>query len=136
MKINVDATIARYFEYRVVSAVCCDHGVTYLGASAIVFGWQADPVTLEALAVGEELALADDLYVQWIHVASDFKVVVEDIKQESSTSYEAIIHEIIYHSSTFTIRNFVLELRSSKFEAHNLAKHALSHGVGRNAWLG
>ena len=31
---------------------------------------------------------------------------------------------------------FVLEGRASNFEAHNLAKHMISYGVGRHFWLG
>ena len=96
----------------------------------------ADSQTLEALAIREALALSDGLYLRRIHLASDCKVVVDDIKHRSKASYGAIIHEIIDHSSSFSACNFVHEFRSSNFEAHNLAKHALKLGVGRHVWLG
>ena len=43
----------------------------------------SDPTTLEALAVREGLSLADDLYERSIFVASDCKVVVDDLKMRS-----------------------------------------------------
>ena len=65
-----------------------------------------DPTTLEALAVREAMALADDLGLHSILVASDCKIVVDDINQKSGASYGAIIHEIIEYYSSFTTCNF------------------------------
>ena len=97
----------------------------YLGSSAIVFRGISDPTTLEELAARESMVLAEDLNLQSIHVASDCKMAIEDIKRKSGAGYGAIIHEIIEYSSSFILYNFVHEFRSSNFEAHNLAKHAL-----------
>ena len=88
------------------------------------------------MAIREALALADDLHVSTIHVASDLKVVVEDIRDNNPTAYGAIIHEIIEHRSNFLLCNFCHEFRSSNIEAHNLVKHALSLPAGRHVWLG
>ena len=106
------------------------------GASAVVFGGISDPATLECMAVREALALADDLNVTDIKVASDSKVVVDDIREKNPTEYGAVIHEIIEHSSSFHFCNFCHEFRSSNTEAHKLARHALSLPVGRHVWLG
>ena len=95
-----------------------------------------DPTTFEALAVRESLALADDLYEHRISVASDCKNVIDDIRQGSAAAYGAIIREIVDRSKFFAICSFSHEFRSSNVEAHNLAKHALSLGVGRRVWLG
>ena len=92
--------------------------------------------TLEALSIREALALAEDLNLQRLHVASDCQVVVDDIKNRSPRSYGAILHEIIELSSTFEACSFVHEYRSSNFEAHMLARHVLKLGVGRHVWLG
>lgn len=135
-KVNVDAAVTGNGSFGSVGAICRDHDGAYLGASAIVFRNISDPTTLEALAIREALALSDDLYIQRVHVASDCKVVVDDIKQGSSASYGAIIHEIIDYSSAFNFCKIVHEFRSSNVEAHNLAKHALSLGGGRHVWLG
>ena len=107
----------------------------YLGASAIVFNSISDPATLEALAVREAMALAEDLQLQAIHVASDCKGVVDDIKQRSVVDHASIIHEI-ERSHVFTTCNIIHEFRSLNFEAHNLAKYVLTLGFGRHVWLG
>ena len=101
----------------------------------MVFKGITGPTTLEALAVREALALAEDLNIQAIHVASDCSVVIEDLKRRSGAGYGAIIHEILKYSTSFTTCNFVHEFRSSNVEAHNLAKHALKLGLGRHVWL-
>lgn len=82
------------------------------GASVIVTREITDPATLEELAVMEAPALPEDLNLQRIHVASDCKVVVDDIKNRSATTYGAIIHGIREYSSSFILCNFVHELRA------------------------
>ena len=89
-----------------------------------------DPPTLESLAVREGLALADDLNVQHVHLASDCKVVIDDLKRRNPTSYGAILHEITEHKASFAVCNIEHEFRSSNFETHNLAKHVLKLGGG------
>ncbi|XBI60893.1 hypothetical protein VPH35_041765 [Triticum aestivum] len=82
-------------------------------------------------------ALAQDLYINRIHIASDCKTVVTDILEKNSSSeYGAIIQEIFYRSSLFNSCNIAHEFRSSNFEAHNLTRHALQLGFGRHVWLG
>lgn len=107
-----------------------------MGASVLVLRYIADSQTLEAIAIREGLALAKDLYQRRIHVAFDCKQVVEDLKKENASAYGAIAHEIIHHSLDFGFCKSSHEFRSSNYEAHNLAKHALSLGGGRRVWLG
>ncbi|KAE8799248.1 putative cysteine-rich receptor-like protein kinase 20 [Hordeum vulgare] len=80
-KINADAAVSRNQLYGTVAAVCRSHEGLFLDASTIVFEGIHDPPTLDALVVQEALALAEDLNLQEIHVASDCKVVMDDIKQ-------------------------------------------------------
>uniref|UniRef100_A0A8I6YAR1 RNase H type-1 domain-containing protein n=1 Tax=Hordeum vulgare subsp. vulgare TaxID=112509 RepID=A0A8I6YAR1_HORVV len=127
---------SRNQRYGSVTAVCRSHEGLFLGASFMVFGGIRDALTLEALAVREALALADDLNLHHIHVASDCKVVVDDINQSNMATYGAILNEIIEHNSSFDSCNFVHEFMSLNVEAHNLAKHALKWGAGRHVWLG
>jgi hypothetical protein len=47
----------------------------------------------------------------------------------------SIITEIRSRAEDFGECSFVHEGRASNFEAHNLARHALSYGVGRHLWL-
>lgn len=49
--------------------------------------------------------------------------------------YGPIIKEIQAWMPIFEVVAYVHELRSSDFEARNLAKHALSLSVGRHVWL-
>ena len=135
-KINVDAALMRTRPVGAVAAVCWDRHGIFVGVSTITFHGIDDPATLEALAIRESLALADDLYERRISVASDCKVVVDDIRQRSAASYGAIIREVVDRSKSFISCLFSHEFRSLNVEAHNLAKHALSLGVGRRVWLG
>ena len=136
MKVNVDAAVSERRGVGTVAAICRNRDGLYLGASSVVFRGITDPTTLEALAVREALALAEDLNIQAIHVASDCSVVIDDLKRRSGAGYGAIIHEILEYTTTFTSCNIVHEFRSSNFEAHNLAKNALSLGIGPHVWLG
>jgi hypothetical protein len=88
------------------------------------------------MAIREALNLADDLYEMRIQVASDCKVVVEDIRNKSPTVYGALIHEIVEHKFTFQSCNISHEFRSSNIEAHKLAKHAVSLSLaGMFGWV-
>mgnify|MGYP006267379221 FL=1 len=91
---------------------------------------------LEALAIREALSLADDLYARDIQVASDCKVVVDELHHGKLATYGAVLREISEHSTSFFTCNIGHEFRSSNYEAHNLAKHSLSLAVGRHVWLG
>ena len=133
-KFNVDAAVTRYGG--AVGVICRDDRGMFMGAPTLSFKYIVDPPTLEALAIREALALADDLYLRRIQVASDCKTVVQDLNKENLASYGAVIHEIVEHSLAFDFCNFSHEFRSSNFEAHNLAKHALSLGGGRHVGLG
>ena len=135
-KFNVDAAVPQSRRRGVAVAICRDHDGIFHGASALVVKGSFDPPTVEALAIREALALAADLNIQSAHVASDCRTVVDDIKQRNPVSYGAILHEIIDQSSSLSRCSFVHEFRSSNFEAHNLAKNALTLGVGHHVWLG
>ncbi|XP_073360447.1 uncharacterized protein [Aegilops tauschii subsp. strangulata] len=130
-KLNADAAVGRGGAYGTVGVICRNHQGLFLGASVVVFPNLSDPTTLEAMAIREALSLADDLYGRKIQVASDCKVAVDD-----KGRYGAIVHEIVQHKCTFHTCNIRHEFRSLNFEAHKLAKHALSLGAGRHVWLG
>ena len=94
------------------------------------------PATLEVYAVREALALAEDLGVQRLHVASDCLTVINDIHQRTGGQHGAVIREIISHSRSFISCTFGHEHRCFNAEAHNLAKHSCNLEVGRHLWLG
>jgi hypothetical protein len=70
--------------------------------------------------------LANDLALDGIFVASDCKMVVSDIEEGSMGRYGSIIAEIRSCRTQFQEATFVYEGRAYNFEAHNLAKFALS----------
>ena len=111
-KINVDAAVGRGRRHGAVAAISRDNTGQFLGASVVVYGGISDPATLECMAVREALALAEDLNVTDIKVASDSKVVVTDIREKNPTEYGAIIHEIMERSSSFLFCNFCHEFRA------------------------
>ena len=94
-----------------------------------------DPATLEAIACREAIALAEDLHIQQMVVASDCKQVVEDIMNGSNGLHRAIINEIKARAVPFSC-NFIFESRSVNVEAHRLAKFARNLAPGRHVWLG
>jgi hypothetical protein len=101
----------------------------------MIFDGITDPAVLETLACREALALAEDLMLSSLYVASDCKQVVKDIHGGSHGRYGAIISEINHRSTIFQECSFVFESRASNFEAHNLAKHMIYFGVGRHMLL-
>ena len=106
MKVNVDSAVSGRRGVSSVAAICRNRDGLYLGDSSVVFRGITDPTTLKALAVREAMALAKDLNLQDIHVASDCKVVVDDMKLGGGAAYGAIIHEIIEYSIILNSCNF------------------------------
>lgn len=80
-KINVDAAVARAGGSGAIAAICRDQSGAYQGDLAVVFNYIDDPTVLETLAIREALALAQDLYITKISVASDCKVAIEAIER-------------------------------------------------------
>uniref|UniRef100_A0A453RUI6 RNase H type-1 domain-containing protein n=1 Tax=Aegilops tauschii subsp. strangulata TaxID=200361 RepID=A0A453RUI6_AEGTS len=114
-KINVDGAVA---------AICRDQTGLYLGSSSVFFQGTNDPHILETYACREALALAEDLVVIAIYVASDCQGVVDDINRGTGGPNAATIHEITNHCNSFISCSFIHEHRNFNFEAHNLAKFA------------
>ena len=132
-KIHVDAGCRSWGG--TTAAVCRDDRGEYLGSSAIVLKGISDPATLEALVCREALSLAEDLHIHHMVISSDSRQVVGDITSENSGKYDTVIKEIRSRARHFMC-NFMYESRNSNVEAHSLAKHALSLGLGRHVWLG
>ena len=131
----MDGAVAKNLNEGTFSAVCRDSSGTYLGASVIRCRGITDPTTLEALACHEALALAIDLALSHVLVASDCQGVVHDIKNNTGGTYVSIVKEIMETSRTFHVCTFIFEGSESYFEAHSLAKHAFGLDVGRHVWL-
>lgn len=133
-KINVDAAVSR--GVGTAAAVCRDSSGTYLGSSVFVIRGLTDPASLEAIACREGLSLAEDLGLQSLVIASDCETVVKHIKESSGGIYGGVVKEIQEWKSLFNSCIFKFESRSSNFEPHKLARHALMLDQGRHIWLG
>ena len=59
-----------------------------------MFAGLTDPTTLEFYVVHEAFALATDMNLQRIHIASDCEGVINDIRYESDGLHDVIIWEI------------------------------------------
>lgn len=98
IKLNVDGAVSKQGNRGSVAAVCRDDRDHYLGSSSVTYVSIVDAPTLEALACGEALALADDLITTGILVSSDCQSVIKDIAKNSGGQHVAIIREIKTHA--------------------------------------
>lgn len=107
-----------------------------LGASATTFDGLSDPATLEAHACNEALALAQDLHISKLTIASDCLEVITNINSGAASSCPTILREINHRRLAFESASFCHEHREANFEAHSLAKASSSLDIGRHLWLG
>lgn len=135
-KLDVDAAVGCRSRFGAVAAICRDWEGIFLGASAFIFKHVKDPATLEALAIRVGLDLAADLHIPRVHAATDCKGVASEIGRRSSAVFGVVIREIEMQASSFISCKVVYQSGTSNFDAHNLAKHALTLSVGRHVWLG
>jgi hypothetical protein len=95
-----------------------------------------DPGTLEAWACAEGLALAEDLNIKKLMLATDCLGVSREINEGSLSSYATILKEIEERRGTFHSSIVVHEKRTLNTEAHNLAKSVVTLEPGRHVWFG
>ena len=133
-KIHVDAACRRGLGGS-SAVVCRDANGNFLGSSALVIQGMDDPEILETIACREALALAQDLNLLNIVVASDSKGAVGAINNSNKGANGAIIMEINSLASPLNCK-FTFERRAFNVDAHRLAKFSLSLGPGRHIWLG
>ena len=134
MKINVDA-LFKNSSMAAVAAVARDEAGIFQGASALVVTGVSSPEIAEALAGREGLALARDLGMQRITIASDCVNVVRNIQGPGMGLYGHIVREIKAEMTSFTKANFVHEGRNSNGDAHRIARSSIYNDVGRYVWF-
>lgn len=135
IKINVDAALSKNSSTIAVAAVARDEAGIFQGASALVVAGVSSPEIAEAMAGREGLALAQDLGMQKITVASDCTSVVCNIQRPGMGLYGHIVREIKVEMASFTKVNFVHEGRNSNGDAHTLARSSIYDDVGRYVWF-
>jgi ribonuclease HI len=134
-KINVDAAVRKNENFGAAVAVCRSEDGVFLGASAQVIHGMSDPGTLEAIACREALALARDLALNHIHVASDCLEVISSLEGVNLGRFSAVLEEIKGTANDFVSAKFCHESRASNFEAHSLARSSVNLNSGRHVWL-
>jgi ribonuclease HI len=135
-KINVDAALSKNSSMASVAAVARDEGGVFLGASTLVVEGVCDPETMEAAACREGLALAQDLYLRRVRLASDCANVVRAIREgEVHGVYGQIVREIKEAGAALTALEVKHENRQSNVDAHNLARSSIHDSLGRHVWL-
>jgi hypothetical protein len=89
-KINLDAAVSKNNGRGSVAAVARDEAGRLRGASAIVFTGRMAAETLEALACREVGALAGDINVHRVRVASDCSNMVDSIQRMARLGFMLI----------------------------------------------
>jgi hypothetical protein len=88
------------------------------------------------VACREGIALATDLNIGAVTIASDYLEVVQDLRGGNMGQFGIILREIVNASSCRCGMCFGHEGRRSNVEAHQLAHMATTLPVGRHVWLG
>jgi ribonuclease HI len=125
-KINVDAAVKKSEKAGAIAAVCRSSEGVYLGASAVQVPCMDDPTILEALACQEALALAADLHLSRVKVASDCLEVINSLDGNYLGKFSSVLCEIRSRSRDFADVTFVHERRTANMEAHSLARSCIS----------
>jgi hypothetical protein len=87
------------------------------------------------MACREALALAQDLNIQKICVASDCLEAIKNLTQPYDGGYGAVIREIIDTATLFRYVVFKHEAMASNGEAHHIARSSVSLSFGRRVWF-
>jgi ribonuclease HI len=135
VKLNVDAATSKSGPGGAVAVVCRSEHGEFLGDSATTIPDQDHPATLEALACREALALAQDLNLSRLVIASDCLEVINNIQQPYMGIYGMITREIKETSSLFAKVVFKHEDKNSNGEPHRLARGSVGLASGRQVWL-
>ena len=116
-------------------AIARDERGSFQGASVLVMEGVLSPETAEAMACREGLALAKDLALQKILIATDCANVVRSIQGPGMGTYGHITREIKAGVATFMEAEVIHESRKLNGEARSLAKSSIYNSVGRHVWL-
>jgi len=135
LKVNVDAALSKNSDIAAMAAVARNETGMFLGASALVVEGITSPEVAEAMACREGLALASDLDLQKIRIATDCVNVVKNIYGQGMGLYGHIVMEIKAGAARFVNAQFIHESRSSNGDAHRLARSSIYEAVGRYVWL-
>ena len=135
MKVNVDAALSKNSSTMTMAAVARDEAGRFQGASVVVMQGISDPETAEVMACREGLALASDLMLRKVRIATDCENAVRNMRGPGMGCHGHIIRELKEGMASFEKAEIVHESRASNFDAHRLAKSSMYKPLGRHVWL-
>lgn len=100
MKLNVDPVMSCHADKGATAVVCRDGNGKFLGASTLIFLWSHRSINLGSHACTEALALAQDIHIFKLCIASNHLEVVTNIIKGSSSLYAAILPKKPYRPSS------------------------------------
>jgi hypothetical protein len=103
VRLNVDAAMAKTTTGGVVGVVCRSALGEFMGASALTIPGITDPAVMEALACREAMALAKDLNLQNIMVATDCLSVITAMEQPYAGRFSMVHNEVKDDASLFPV---------------------------------
>jgi ribonuclease HI len=116
-KINVDASMAKTTTGGVVGDVCRSADGVFLDASSLTAHGITNPATMEAIACREAIALAQDLQLNRITVASDYLTVINALRQPFYGFFSMVLDEVKSNAAQLEKVTFRHENRSSNIDA-------------------
>jgi ribonuclease HI len=131
----VDAATSKNSTIAAVAAIVRGDDGGFLGASTEVFNGATDPETLEVMACREGLAVAADLLLQHLCIASNCIIAVQSISGPGKGVYGYIVQEIKTRKEAFQSVKFTHEGRTANIDAHNLARSSIYLHLGRHVWF-
>jgi hypothetical protein len=90
---------------------------------------------MEAVACGKVLALASDLGLQRLRIASDCLNLMKSIRGTGMGPYGQIIQEIKARSLVFGLVKFAHESRKLNMDVGSLTKSSICESSGRFVWF-
>ena len=94
-----------------------------------------EPNIAEVMACREGLALATDLMLTSVRLASDCATAIMSLEGRNMGPYGQIVKEIQIRAHDFLLVDFVHENRKSNVDAHTLARSLISFDTGRHVWF-
>jgi hypothetical protein len=94
MKVNIDVAISKNLRRASVAAIARDPADNFLGASGVVLDGTTEPKIAGVMACREGHALAADLMLTSVRLASDCVKAVRSMEGRNMSPYGQIVKEI------------------------------------------
>lgn len=136
-KINVGVALSKNLRRASAAAVARDEAGNFLGASAMMMLGITEPEIMEAMALREGMAVANDLSLRRVHMASDCANAVRSMAGAMMAAYDQIVKELKEDAAAFQLMEIVHEMMRRgkqttalilRREAHSSARRGAMSG--------